>query len=252
MKLQHRRLVVTLLVLTASLLIVPAVCRAQLLPAGDFQGKPLDDWTLDWIQWGVATGLGEQTLPDTVNGVRFLPPNFGGGDFVANLTIPQGTPLMVSPFFVIGERYDTAPDDNPADPFINTIFEGTTIRTTYDGNVVLEGLASAPDRRSDVVVFAAPIPYADPQPRGPNLNAVAAIFGVGVGTIFDGLPLGPHTIKNEFDSAVFGRASYTYNVTVVPEPSSLCWLGAGLLSLVVVHRRARWGPSSEREWEKGS
>ncbi len=241
MKLHHPRFVFTLLVLTATLMFAPEACRAQLVPAGDFHGKPLDQWTLDWLQWAVATGLGGQTLPDTVDGVRYLPPNFGGGDFVANVTIPQGTALMVSPFFVFGERYDTAPDDNPADPFINTIFEGTTIKTTYDGNVVLEGLASEPSRKSDVVVFAQPIPYAQPQPRGPNLNALAAIFGVGVGTIFDGLPLGQHTIRNEFNSAVFGMASFTYNVTVVPEPSSLCCLGAGLLGLVFVHRRVRRG-----------
>ena len=30
---------------------------------GDFSGKSLDEWGLDWSQWAIATGLGGQTLP---------------------------------------------------------------------------------------------------------------------------------------------------------------------------------------------
>src|SRR5687768_7513374 len=114
MKVQHQ--IFPLLVLTASLISVAATCRAQLLPPGDFQGKSLAEWTLDWSKWSIATGLGGQMLPDTMDGVRFLPPNFGGGDFVADLTIPQRTALLVSPFNVFGERYDNGIEDNPNDP----------------------------------------------------------------------------------------------------------------------------------------
>jgi hypothetical protein len=240
MYLQHRRINLPFLVLAGSVMLVPATCRAQLLPPGDFRGKSLDEWTIDWSQWSIATGLGEQSLPDTVDGVRYLPPNFGGGDFVTSLTISQGEPLMVAPFFVFGERYDNGTEDNPNDPVIGAILDDATIKVTYDGNILLEGVASAfPDRLSDVTVFPAPIPYAEPQPRGPGVNAIAALFGVGVGTLYDMLPLGQHTIRNEYNSPNFfgGPYSFTYNITVVPEPSTLFLLGSILVGWFVRIRR---------------
>jgi hypothetical protein len=239
MKVQHG-FVLSLVVLSASLMLFPVSVKAQLLPPGDFRGKSLDEWGLDWAQWGVATGLGGQTLPDTVDGVRYLPPNFGGGDFVTDVTIREGTPIVVAPFFVSGERYDDGSEDNPADPILGTIFEETTFRSTFDGNVVLEGSASDfPERTSDVTVFSQPILYTTPQPRGPELNAVAAIFGKGLTTIFDGLPLGEHTLRNEFDSSFFGQASFTYNITVVPEPSTIVLLGSVTLGSFVLFGRRR-------------
>jgi hypothetical protein len=217
---------------------LPAKCGAQLLPPGDFNGKSLDQWGLDYIQWAIATGLGGQTLPDTVNGARYLPTDFGVGDFAADVTIQQGTALVRSPFFVFGERYDDGTEDNPADPILDTIFEGTTVRAAFDGSVVLEGLASAfPERKFGVTVFPAPIPYANPVPRGPGLNAVAALFGVGITTIYDGLTLGEHTIRDEFNSNFFGVRSFTYNITVVPEPATLTLLGTVTLAWIVCVRR---------------
>jgi hypothetical protein len=236
---QHRGLFLSLFLVIA-LTLAAATCRAQLLPPGNFQGKSLDQWTIDWSQWSIATGLGEQTLPDTVDGVRYLPPNFGGGDFVTNVTVPQGTPLMVAPFFVFGERYDNGTEDNPNDPVIGAILDDAMIKVTYDGNVLVEGAASAfPDRLSDVTVFPAPIPYAEPQPRGPGINAIAALFGVGVGTLYDMLPLGEHTIRNEYNSPNFfgGPFTFTYNITVVPEPASFILLGIGALGLSSCRRR---------------
>jgi hypothetical protein len=238
MKLQPR-LVCPLLVLTAFLILLPTIVTAQLLPPGDFQGKSLDEWTIDWSKWSIATGLGGQTLPDTVDGVKFLPPNFGGGDFVANLTIPQGTALMVSPFFLFGERYQNGAEDNPDDPIIDQIFEETTFRTTFDGTVLLQGQASDfPDRLSEVVVFPEPIPYTEPQERG-EFDSIAAIFGVGIGTIFSNLPLGQHTIRNEHDPPDFlgPPASFTYNITVVPEPASLTLLGSVMAGWITCTRR---------------
>jgi hypothetical protein len=232
MKMQHRRLGFSLLIFAASLAVVPAA-RAQLLPPGDYKGKSLDQWTLDWSMWAIATGLGGQTLPDTVDGVRYLPPNFGGGDFVADLTIPQGTGLVVAPFFVFGEKYDNGTEDNPTDPVIGSIFEDATIQTTFDGTVLLEGAASDfPERTSDVTVFPEPILYDEPQPRGPGLNAVAAIFGVGIGTIYDMLPIGQHTIRNEYNSPNFfgGPFSFTYNINVVPEPCTLVLIVLGVIT----------------------
>jgi hypothetical protein len=192
-------------------------CSAQIVPAGDFRGKSLDQWGLDYQQWGLKTGLGGQTLPDTVDGVRFLPPNLGS-EFVANLTIQQGTPLVFLPFNVFGEIYDNGTQDNPNDPVIDEIFETSTIRTTFNGNVVLEGLASEfPDRTFGVTVFDEPILYAQPQPRGFGLNSVTAIFGTGITAIFDMLPLGQHTIAHVYNSPFFGGTfTATYNITVAP------------------------------------
>ncbi|MGD9637204.1 MAG: hypothetical protein AB7G28_11780 [Pirellulales bacterium] len=238
MTLHHRQSFWLLLAGTASLLLVPATGRAQLVPPGDYRGTSLDEWGLDYLEWALATGLGEQTLPDTVDGVRYLPPNFGGGDFVASLTIDKSTAVISEPFSVFGEKYDNGTEDNPADPFIDTIFDETTIKVTYDGSVVLEGIAgNLTDRLFGVTVFPDPIPYAEPQPRGPGLNSIAAIFGVGVVTIFDPLPIGAHTIKNEFNSSVFGAASYTYNITVVPEPGTLLLAGMMVLCSISCARR---------------
>jgi hypothetical protein len=242
MKRIHRRVAFSLLIfLSAFLVVAPAACWAQLLPPGDFKGKSLDQWTLEWSQWSIATGLGGQTLPDTVDGVKFLPPNFGGGDFVADLTVPQGTALLVAPFFVFGERYDNGTEDNPSDPVIDAIFADVMVETTFDGNVLLQGTGDEfPERKSDVTVFPEPIAYAEPQPRG-DINAVAALFGVGIGTIYDMLPLGEHTIRNEYNSPGFfgGPFSFTYNITVVPEPASLILVGVSALSFVGYGRRRR-------------
>ncbi len=237
MNLQHRRSFFPLLVLTASVMLVPPTCRAQLLPPGDFNGKSLDEWTLNWGEWGIKTGLGGQTLPNTVDGVRYLPPNFGNV-FVADLTIQQGTAVVFSPFFIFGERYDDGSQDNPNDPIIDQIFEGATIRTTFDGSVVLEGFASDfPERNSGVRVFSEPIPYTDPQPRGPGLNATAAIFEVGIGAMFD-MPFGEHTIMNVYSSNFFGGPfTSTYNITVVPEPSTLVLLGSVIFGQFICSRR---------------
>jgi len=252
MKRRHRCFIFPMLALTATLSFVPAACRAQLLPPGDFQGKSLAEWTLEWSEWSIATGLGGETLPDTVDGVRFLPPNFGGGDFVTDLTVPQGTALVVAPFFVFGERYDNGTEDNPNDPVIDMIFDDATIQVTYDGNVLLAGAASDfPERKYGVTVFSDPISYAEPQPRyedppGTPVNAIAALFGVGIGTMYDNLPLGEHTIRNEYNSPNFfgGPYTFTYNVTVVPEPASLIPLAMGAVGLI-----AR-GRSSRRRWRR--
>jgi hypothetical protein len=231
MKLQHR-FILSLAVIVASSMLLPATGIAQLLPPGDFKGKSLEEWGLDWTQWGIATVLGEQMLPDTVDGVRFLRPLIGGIDVVSqDLTIQQGTPLVGSSFFVFGERYDDGSEDDPVAlaPLVDQIFEETTIRTTVDGVVVLEGLASGfPDRMFGITVFAEPIPFAEPFPKdGPD--SVAAIWSVGVTTIFDGLAIGNHTIVNEFDSSFFGQASFTYNIAAVPEPATGVLVGIASL-----------------------
>ena len=71
------------------------------------------------------------------------------------------------------------------------------------------------------------------------LTASSALFGVGITTIYDTLPLGQHTIRNEYNSPGFfgGPFSFTYNITVVPEPASLLLAGAGGIALAITARR---------------
>jgi hypothetical protein len=234
MKLQHRRFIFSLVVLIASFVCAAATCRAQLLPPGDFRGKSLAQWGTDYIEWGLRTTLGGQTLPNTVNGVRYLPYFPLAGDFVADVTIPQGTALLTQPFGIYGQLYDDGFENNPVDPIIDTIFEESTIRVTYNGNVVLEGLANTfPNRKSGLTIYPEPIPYLIPQAEG----AIAATFDAGgINTIFDMLTLGNHTINSEFDSSL-GTGSITYNITVVPEPATLMLLGSATCACMVCVRR---------------
>jgi hypothetical protein len=238
MKLQHPWRIFPLLVLTACLTLAPALCRAQLLPPGDFNGKSLDEWTLDWGEWAIriAPDLGGQTLPDTVNGVRYLSPNYGSV-FVQDLTIPQGTAVVLSPYFIFGESYDDGTQDMPSDIADFMLFENATIRTTLNGSVVLEGLASNfPERKTSIRTFSEPIAYVVPQNRG-NHNATAAIFEQGIGAMFE-LPIGEHTIMNVYSSNFFGGPfSATYNITVVPEPSTLVLLGSVMVGQLACLRR---------------
>jgi hypothetical protein len=218
-----------------------AGCNFALLPPGDFQGKPLAEWGFNYVEWAIKTGLGGQSLPDTVGNVRYLPADFGTGDFVTDLTIQQGTSLVRSPFFIFGERYDNGSEDNPNDPAINAILQDTTIKVSIDGSVVLEGLVSTfPDRTFGVTVFPQPIPYTQAQGRGPGVNSVAALFGLGITTIYDMLPVGQHTIRDEFNSPnFFGARSFTYQVNVLPEPGSLVLVGTNALGFVTFARRRR-------------
>lgn len=212
-----------------------ASLRAELVPAGDFRGKSLEAWTQDWSKWSVRTGLAGENLPNTFDGVRYLPPNFGQ-DITADITIPLGTPLVFSPFFIFGENYDDGTDDIGAIPILPGLFASSSIKTTLNGAIVLEGAGNTfPDRLTAIETFAAPITYVTPQPRGGH-NAVAAIFSQGIGAIFDQLPLGSHTIQNMYNAPDLGQSgTSTYRITVVPEPAMLG--GVSALALVLLRRR---------------
>jgi len=63
--------------------------------------------------------------------------------------------------------------------------------------------------------FDAPIAYAQPQDRGGGLNAVAALWVVGIGSVYDSLEVGQHTLVYTLNT-VLGDSHFTYNITVVP------------------------------------
>ena len=230
------RYILSLDVITAALILAATPCSAQLQPPGDFNGQSLAQWGVDYARWALPLTLHagvipfDPSRPNIFNGVRFLPVGeFGIRNFTADLTIQPGTAVFTSPFFIYGERYDDGHEDNPDDPVLQTIFEETTIRTTLDGAVVLEGTPnSLADRKFGITNHPSPVVYSEPQPRGPDGSplgegffAVASAWTTGTGTMFANLTPGVHTIRNEFNSEFFGGAySNTYTITVVPEPAT--------------------------------
>ncbi|MCC6494296.1 MAG: hypothetical protein IT424_14890 [Pirellulales bacterium] len=233
------RLVISSLVVAASLAWLPTASRAQLVPPGDFHGKSHDQWGLDWTIHGLRVGLGGESLPDVVDGVRYLPFS-EGNDFAADVSIQPGTAVVFSPYVLFGEQYADGSEDDPvalADFINNTILGPTTIRTTLDGNVVLEGgFFDFPDRTFDITLFPEPIEYAAPNARFP---AVAAYWATAITAIFDGLSPGEHTIVNVQNSPFFSPlpSVATYNITVVPEPAGLALAAVGIFVVAGLIRR---------------
>jgi hypothetical protein len=241
MKPQYVPFIILLVALTASGIVVPGTCQAQLLPPGDYHGKSLEQWGMDYAKWAVPLTFPagiipfDPARPDTFDGVRYLPVGeFGIRDFTANLVIQPGIAVFGSPFFIFGEQYDDGHEDDPADPVVVTILEETTIRATLDGTVVLEGTPNSPsDRKFGPSHFQEPIPYTAPQQRGPDgsplgqgLFSVASAWTTGTGTMFANLSPGEHTLRFDFNSEFFGGAySSTWNITVVPEPATDALVG---------------------------
>jgi hypothetical protein len=188
-------------------------------PNAHFRGKTVAEWSLLHNEWAIATGLGQGSeIPNTVNGMRFLPPGFGSGDFEFDLVIAPGTGIVSSPFFAFGELYEDETFDDPEDPFLvfllDLIFQERMIAVWLDGKLVQSGTpAELSGFTYGPTFFDAPIPYAEPQDRG-DISAVAALWTVGVGGVYAPLPPGKHTLVVMSDGPVFGPNSFTYNITV--------------------------------------
>jgi hypothetical protein len=228
----------------------PALGAERLLPPkAKFRGKTLEEWAVLSGQWQVAEQYGDPTgLADNVQGVQFLPPTGGGGEFNYNVTLPSGTPFVHTSFGLYGEIYDDGSMDDPVRdrPIIDMIYETATVKTILDGRVVLEGVvADLVDRQFGPVFFDEPVTYNEPQPRGPGLNAIAAHFHMGVSGIFAPLPVGTHTLENTIESDFFGPTHSVFNIRVVPrgqiqavpEPSSIALASIALIGLAAFVRR---------------
>jgi hypothetical protein len=185
-------------------------------------GKSFEEWNVLYAQWAIEDGLGGGSdVPNPVGRVRFLPTNFEGpGSYEFRVTLRPGTPFVAPPFFVFGERYDdpTVPDDDPDHPILAEIFETTDVKLVLNGRVLMNDSAADLERfLFGPVYFDEPIEYAEPQPRGPGLNAVSALFVVGVGAVFHPLPVGRHKLEAITDSPFFGGGfRFTYHITVTP------------------------------------
>ena len=240
-----------IVIATFSGIAVAPAAAAQPLPAqAKFGGKTLAEWSFLQNEWIIATGLGGQTLPDTVGRVQFLPGAFGPGFHEFNVVVPSGTSLVSPPFFAFGELYEDGSFDDPNDPFlagiIDTVFNETQFDVSLDGKLVLSGTPAELGEYAygfdDPLYFDEPIYYAEPQDRG-GINAVAALWTTGVGAIYHPLSPGEHTLSVVQDGPIFGFSNSTFNISVrtpvasaVPEPAS-CVLLALSGSLLLFRRR---------------
>ena len=186
-------------------------------------GKSFEEWNVLYSQWVIEELLGGGTdLSDTVGHVRFLPVPVETGceSCEFDVTLRPGTPFVASPFSVWGETYDnpSVPDDNPADPVLDTIFKTTEIRVELDGRVLMEGTDTELERfRYGPVYFEEPIVYAKPVPHGEGLNATSALFVAGIGAVYRPLPAGQHTLVYTVDNPLFDHHRvFTYHITVSP------------------------------------
>src|SRR5262245_20238962 len=167
--------------------VAPTLSHAQggasplLSPQAQTFGKSIEEWSVLQTQFAITTDLGDGIgVSDTVGRVRLLPSSFTPDpDVEFDITVSPGTPIATAPFFVFGERYDdpNVPDDNPDDlaPFLEPIFAETTVQITLDGRVLLNATGDQLDPfRIWPAYYDEPIVYANPLPRGPGLNSVAA------------------------------------------------------------------------------
>lgn len=219
---------VVLLVAALSVALAPEICRAQggqsplAPPQSHTFGKPFEEWNVLQTQFAIATGLGGETaLSDTIGRVRLLPGEFSTPTPVFHIALSPGTPFVASPFFVYGERYDDAsvPDDDPIElaPLLEEIFDDAEIQVVLDGRVLLESSGTELKRfLFGPVFFDTPVAYAAPQPRGPGLNSVAALWVMGIGAVYHPLSVGKHTLVYTVHSDFFGDFQFTYNITVSP------------------------------------
>jgi hypothetical protein len=226
-----KRSAVTLLVALLGVVLAPAVSHGQggtsplVPPQSNAFGKSFEEWNVLQTEWVTTDGLGAGPPPsDTVGRVRLFPAEFFDPQPEFHITLRPGTPFVAAPVFVIGERYDdpNVPDDDPialAD-LLEGVFATVKILTVLDGQVLLDGTGTELAQfRFGPVFFDEPIFYADPQPRGPGLNAIAALWVTGIGSVYHPLPVGEHTLVydvEDFIVAVNPDFTITYHITVSP------------------------------------
>lgn len=196
-----------------------ATAGDPLPPDADVKGMSLAEWTVIQNEWAIAEDLGGGTdSPDTISRMRLLPGAFGGGDFEIDVVVPSGTGIVSSPWFAFGELYEDGTSDDPdalAD-VIAFIFAERTVDVWLDGELVQSGtLNELIDFTYGPTYFDEPIPYAEPQDRGPGFPAaVGAIWTVGIGGLYGPLAPGEHTLVVMTDGPFFGPTNVIYNIEV--------------------------------------
>jgi hypothetical protein len=219
----HLRVV---LVTVLSILFVHTPASAQsersplLPPQSNVFGLSFDEWNVLQTQFAIETQLGGKDVSPIFQHVQFLPGAIFGTGPIFNVTLRAGTPFVSAPLFLFGERYDdpNVPDDDPVAlaELIDAFVQTAGIETVFDGRVLLNGDGSQFEHYMfGPTFFDAPVAYAQPQDRGGGLNAVAALWVVGIGSVYHSLEVGQHTLVYTLNT-VLGDSHFTYNITVVP------------------------------------
>jgi hypothetical protein len=221
--------VVTLLAVLLGVVSAPVASSGQggpsplVPPQSNAFGKSFEEWNVLQTQWAIDSEFGTPPTPsDTVGRVRLFPAEFFDPNPVFHITLPPGTPFVASPVFVFGERYDDLTVDDPVAlaEFLEQVFATVKILTVLDGEVLLEGTGTdLAQFRFGPAFFDEPIVYAEPQPRGPGLNAIAALWVTGIGSVYNPLPVGEHTLVydvKDFIVAVNPDFQITYHISVSP------------------------------------
>jgi hypothetical protein len=216
---------------SASLILVSAMstviaghdCGPLVPPRDTFRGLSFEEWNFLWSQRVIEVNLaGSTKIPETPRNVRLLPSVVSPGVYEFDVVVNRGTGLVAAPFFVYGEHYDNpeAPDDTPQLIEDLQLFDTVDIQVILDGRVLLDGTGTELHRwRFDPTYFHPPITYAQPQYRfddenGQPVNAVQALFVEGIGTVYNPLPPGSHTLIQHVSSPFFGEFHYVYRIKV--------------------------------------
>src|SRR5262245_11479350 len=214
-----------MLACSVTILLVTAEARAQTRPSplippqSNAFGLPFAEWNALDNEFVLKSQLGGATgLNDTIGTVRLLPADIFNPTPVFDITLHPGTAFVTPPFFVFGERYDDpkVPDDDPValSDTLDAIFADAQILTVLDGRTLLEGTgAELAQFKYGPIFFEEPVLYTDPQPRD-GVHSVAALWAMGIGSVYRPLPIGKHTLVYTVRSSFFGNFLHTYNITV--------------------------------------
>jgi hypothetical protein len=120
------------------------------------------------------------------------------------------------PWFAFGELYADGSEDDPDELawLIELLLDTTFVMTELDGEVLLAGTGSElADYNFGPTYFDEPVYYAEETPYG----SVAALWAVGVGSVYHALPPGEHTLVQTHFSPLFGQTEpqvFIYHIVV--------------------------------------
>jgi len=242
----RRQFTLTLCGVLVSLPGLTTQVRADILPpGGSYAGRTYNDWQVLWWQTAFATPVVNGDHPlfsggvlGERDGVVMLTGVFGTASL--NLTIPNGTAIFFPVINAESSVFEPPPfhGDDEASLRANSVslLGQTTGRFAQIDGVPVD---LTPFRFVSPLFTWGPLPADNilGAPAGTTSDAVDA----GYYLLLTNLTPGSHTIHfgGTFGGPVSGSIDTTYNVTVVPEPSTLALISVGGLAL------AGW-----RRWKK--
>jgi len=214
-------------------------------------GMTYGQWGALWWQWELQAPINKDPVSDTTgaysgnqlsNSVFFLAGSFGGGPIVRHVNVPAGRAL----FFPLYNGVLTYPEDVPAG--LNPRYGENNTRILLNDSLkdvpvsdlvaFVDGTGPLPSyRASETFNFTFPPDSAavtdwlswEGVPYQPGYHALN--FTDGYWTMIAPLSAGPHTVEIKYP-ADGSYVDVTYNLTVIPLPSTLLFFGSGLLSLL--------------------